>query len=116
VIQNSTPAVRSFAAPENSKGMPFSERLSNRPKGFFDEVFDGVIKPAAEASGFDVSTASDTGGIFDVDNLLRVFEYNGNLWPSTIKTDVPRLEGHIRATWENRSSNRSYISILKSKA
>jgi hypothetical protein len=168
------PAVKSFSAGAKSEGkrcfviMPFSERLSDRPKGFFDEVFDSLIKPAAESAGFDVSTANkdgsdviqstiiselmeadiviadltdhnpnvlfelgvrmaqelpvaiiktdDTGGIFDVDNLLRVFEYSGNLWPSTIKMDVPRLEGHISATWENRKSNRSYISILKSKS
>jgi hypothetical protein len=168
------PSVRTFAAEENTDGkrcfviMPFSERLSNRPKGFFDEVFDSLIKPAAESSGFDVATANkdgsdviqstiinelmdadlviadltdhnpnvlfelgvrmaqekpvaiikttDTGGIFDVDNLLRVFEYSSNLWASTIKIDLPRLEGHLRATWEAKETNRSYISILRSKA
>lgn len=167
------PAVVSYASESNVDGkscfviMPFSERLSNRPKGFFDEVFESLIKPAAEEAGFDVQTAnkdgsdviqstiinelldadlviadltdhnpnvlfelgfrmaqekpvaiiktSDTGGIFDVDNMLRVFEYNENLWTSTIKTDVPRLEGHIRATWDNREINRTYISILRSK-
>lgn len=168
-----TPAVKTFAAIENTDGkrcfviMPFSERLSDRPKGFFDEVFDSLIKPAAEAAGFDVLTAnkdgsdviqstivnelmdadlvvadltdhnpnvlfelgvrmaqekpiaiiktSDTGGIFDVDNLLRVFEYSSNLWASTVKHDLPRLEGHLRATWEAREANRSYISILRSR-
>lgn len=168
-----TPAVKAFAAEGNPEGkrcfviMPFSERLSTRPKGFFDEVFDSLIKPAAEEAGFDVLTANkdgsdviqstiinelidadlvvadltdhnpnvlfelgvrmaqekpvaiiktfDTGGIFDVDNLLRVFEYSSNLWTSTVKTDVPRLEGHIRATWEARDTNRSYISILRSR-
>lgn len=57
----------------------------------------------------------DTGGIFDVDNMLRVFEYSQNLWASTLKQDVPRLEGHLRATWDGRETNRSYISILRSK-
>ena len=169
-----SPAVRAFASVENRDGkrcfviMPFSERLSNRPKGFFEEVFESLIKPAAEAAGFDVLTAnkdgsdviqstiinelmdadlvvadltdhnpnvlfelgvrmaqekpvaiiktSDTGSIFDVDNLLRVFEYSSNLWTSTLKSDVPRLEGHIRATWETKETNRSYISILRSRA
>lgn len=60
--------------------------------------------------------SSDTGGVFDVDNLLRVFEYNENLWPGIIKTDLPRLEGHIRGTWEGRAQNRSYMAILRSKA
>lgn len=172
--RSETPSVVSYASETNVDGrscfviMPFSERLSERPKGFFDEVFESLIKPAAEAAGFDVQTANkdgsdviqstiinelmdaelviadltdhnpnvlfelgfrmaqekpvaiiktdDTGGIFDVDNMLRVFEYNNNLWTSTIKTDVPRLEGHIRATWDNRETNRTYISILRSKA
>ena len=165
------PAIKAFASSENRDGkrcfviMPFSERLSERSKGFFEELFDSLIKPAVESAGFDVVTAnkdgsdviqstiinelmdadlvvadltdhnpnvlfelglrlaqekpvaiiksSDTGRIFDVDNMLRVFEYSENLWPSTIKTDVPALEGHIRATWESRNSNRSYISILR---
>lgn len=165
-------SVVSYASESNVDGkscfviMPFSERLSNRPKGFFDEVFESLIKPAAEAAGFDVQTANkdgsdviqstiinelmdaelviadltdhnpnvlfelgfrmaqekpvaiiktgDTGGIFDVDNMLRVFEYTQHLWPSTIRQDVPRLEGHIRATWDNRETNRTYISILRS--
>jgi hypothetical protein len=59
---------------------------------------------------------TDTGRIFDVDNMLRVFEYKGNLWPSTIKTDVPGLEGQVRATWEGKDTNRSYVSILRAKS
>jgi hypothetical protein len=168
-----SPAVVSYASELNVEGltcfviMPFSERLSNRPPGFFDEVFESLIKPAATAAGFDVQTANkdgsdviqstiinelmdaelviadltdhnpnvlfelgfrmaqekpvaiiktgDTGGIFDVDNMLRVFEYSQNLWASTLKQDVPRLEGHLRATWDGRETNRSYISILRSK-
>ncbi|MDB5414335.1 MAG: hypothetical protein JWR10_2670 [Rubritepida sp.] len=167
------PAIKSFAASENKDGkrcfviMPFTEARSNRAAGFFEEVFDSLIKPAAEAAGFDVLTAnkdgsdviqstiineimdselviadltdhnpnvlfelglrmaqekpvaiiktSDTGRIFDVDNMLRVFEYKEHLWPSTIKTDVAGLEGHIRATWEQKSANRSYISILRAR-
>lgn len=160
-----SPVVKAFASESNPDGkrcfviMPFSERLSNRPRGFFEEVFDSLIKPAAEAAGFDVLTAnkdgsdviqstiinelidadlvvadltdhnpnvlfelgvrmaqekpvaiiktSDTGSIFDVDNLLRVFEYSSNMWPSTLKTDLPRLEGHVRATWDGRDLNRT---------
>lgn len=145
--------------------MPFSERSGSRPTGFFDEVFESLIKPAAEAAGFDVYTANkdgsdviqstiineliaadivladltdhnpnvlfelgvrltlekpvaiiktvDTGRVFDVDNMLRVFEYNQNLWSSTIKSDLPRLEGHLRASWDNRETTKSYISILR---
>lgn len=168
-----SPAVVTYASESNVDGkscfviMPFSEKLSNRPKGFFDEVFESLIKPAAEAAGFDVQTAnkdgsdviqstiinelidaelvvadltdhnpnvlfelgvrmaqekpvaiiktSDTGRIFDVDNILRVFEYSQNLWTSTIKHDVPRLEGHLRATWDNKDTDRTYISLLRAK-
>lgn len=165
--------VRSYVSEVNADGkkcfviMPFSERSGKRPLGFFDEVFDSLIKPAAEAAGFDVYTAnkdgsdviqstiinelldsdivladltdhnpnvlfelgvrltlekpvaiiksSDTGRVFDVDNMLRVFEYDQNLWTSSIKTDLPRLEGHLRASWDQRATNRSYMSILRTR-
>jgi hypothetical protein len=146
--------------------MPFTERFENRAHGFFTEVFESLIKPAAEAAGFDVQTAKregsdviqstiineiidadivvydltdhnpnvifelglrmahekavaiiksdDTGRIFDVDNLLRVFEYDSTLWLTSVKRDLPRLESHIRATWDNRDKHKSYISILRS--
>lgn len=147
--------------------MPFSEREETRNLGFFTEVFESLIKPAADAAGFDVQTArregsdviqstiineiidadlvvadltdhnpnvlfelglrmahekpvaiiksNDTGRIFDVDNLLRVFEYDATLWSTSVKRDIPRLEAHVRATWDNRESQRSYISILRAK-
>ena len=47
---------------------------------------------------------SDTGRIFDVDNMLRVMEYNANLWPSTIEIDVPLMTEHIKPAWEARAS------------
>lgn len=166
--------VVSYSSEHNDSGlkcfviMPFSERTQNRSKGFFDEVFNSLIKPAAESAGFDVYTANkdgsdiiqstiinelmdadlviadltdhnpnvlfelgmrmaqekpvaiiktqDTGRIFDVDNMLRVFEYSENLWPSTIKSDLPRFEGHVRATWDQRQLERTYISILRADA
>ena len=57
--------------------------------------------------------ASGTGRIFDVDNMLRVHEYNSNLWQSTIEKDLPALIEHIKAAWENRDSDQSYIKILR---
>lgn len=59
--------------------------------------------------------ASGTGQIFDVDNLLRVLDYDPNLWRSTIEHDLPRLTKHFKATWENRESPRSYMKILTGK-
>jgi len=57
--------------------------------------------------------SSDTGKIFDVDNMLRVYEYNANLWKSTIEQDQPKIMRHIRATWENRNSDVTYMKLLK---
>jgi hypothetical protein len=56
---------------------------------------------------------SDTGRIFDVDNMLRVMEYNANLWPSTIEIDVPLMAEHIKAAWEARTSGQTYMKILR---
>ena len=55
----------------------------------------------------------DTGKIFDVDNMLRVYEYNQNLWKSTIESDIPNLVEHFKAAWDNRSSEQTYMKILR---
>jgi nucleoside 2-deoxyribosyltransferase len=57
--------------------------------------------------------ASGTGRIFDVDNMLRVYEYNANLWQSTIEKDFENLTEHIKGAWENRSSEQTYMKILR---
>lgn len=57
--------------------------------------------------------ASGTGRIFDVDNMLRVHEYSANLWRTTTEKDIPELASHIRASWENRDRERSYMKILR---
>lgn len=57
--------------------------------------------------------ATGTGRIFDIDNMLRVYEYNSNLWQSTLETDIPAITEHIKGAWENRESNQSYIKLLK---
>lgn len=57
--------------------------------------------------------SKDTGKIFDVDNMLRVYEYNQNLWKSTIEKDVPALTEHFKAAWDNRDSEQTYMKILR---
>jgi hypothetical protein len=57
--------------------------------------------------------SKDTGRIFDVDNMLRVYEYNQNLWKSTIESDIPMLVEHFKAVWENRKSEQTYMKILR---
>lgn len=57
--------------------------------------------------------AKGTGAIFDVDNMLRVEEYSPNLWSSTVKADVPRLQAHIQAAWDNRDSADTYMRLLR---
>ena len=69
----------------------------------------------AENKPVAIIKSDDTGRIFDVDNLLRVFEYDANLWPSTVARDRPDLTEHIKGTWEARNSGRSYIDILRGR-
>jgi hypothetical protein len=59
--------------------------------------------------------AKGTAAIFDVDNMLRVFEYDPNLWTSTVDHDKSRLADHIKATWENRKSTRTFMKILRER-
>jgi len=60
--------------------------------------------------------AKGTGAIFDVDNLLRVEDYNPNLWTSTVEKDVPRLTAHLLAAWENRDTAQTYMKILGARS
>lgn len=145
--------------------MPFSEKGDNpRSSGFFNEVLVNLVTPAANAAGFAVETAEQsgsdviqstivnqlldadlvvadlsdhnpnvlfelgiritkelpvalikakgTGRIFDVDNLMRVQDYDPNLWPTTVAKDIPKIRDHIKATWDNRDTVKSYMQIL----
>ena len=56
--------------------------------------------------------AKGTTAIFDIDHMLRVFDYNPSMWPSTLATDVPALTEHILATWRDKDK-RSYLTILR---
>lgn len=57
--------------------------------------------------------ATGTTPIFDVDHMLRVFDYSPNLWQSTLENDIPKLKEHIEGTWDNRQKEKSYLNILK---
>jgi nucleoside 2-deoxyribosyltransferase len=59
--------------------------------------------------------AKGTRAIFGVDNMLRVFECDPNFWTSTIEHDCPRLAEHIKAAWENRGGNLTYMKILRER-
>lgn len=59
--------------------------------------------------------ALGTGPLFDIDNMLRVFEYNPNLWQTTIEKDLPLLREFIKGAWDNRSSDKTYLKLLRSK-
>ncbi|PKB88868.1 hypothetical protein A8A01_18260 [Ewingella americana] len=144
--------------------MPFSEKTSNYPHGYFDEVLKHLITPSAVKAGFNAKTAKKAGSeviqstivndldaadlvivdltehnpnvlfelgmriafskpvclirakgtapIFDIDHMLRVYDYNPCLWPSTLESDIPQLSEHIKETWMNRNE-RSYLDILR---
>jgi hypothetical protein len=57
--------------------------------------------------------AEGTGRIFDVDNLLRVYEYKAQLWRTTTETDLPALTEFIAGAWETRDSEQTYMKILR---
>jgi hypothetical protein len=57
--------------------------------------------------------AEGTAPIFDVDSMLRVWEYTPNLWRSTLESDIPALTAHIKGAWENRKTGKSYLQLLK---
>jgi len=59
--------------------------------------------------------AEGTGPLFDIDNMLRVFEYNPNLWQTTIEKDMPNLRDFIKGAWENRNPDKTYMKILRAK-
>ncbi|HEA0154535.1 TPA: hypothetical protein RVG41_004735 [Escherichia coli] len=144
--------------------MPFSEKTSNYPHGYFDEVLKHLITPSAVKAGFNAKTAKKAGSeviqstivndldaadlvivdltehnpnvlfelgmriafskpvclirakgtapIFDIDHMLRVYDYNPCLWPSTLESDIPQLSEHIKETWINRRE-RSYLDIIR---
>lgn len=57
--------------------------------------------------------AMGTPPIFDVDHMMRVFEYDPRLWKSTIDGDITGLSEHVKGGWENRDKNISYMRLLK---
>jgi len=57
--------------------------------------------------------AKGTEPIFDVDNMLRVFDYDPNVWPSTVERDIPKLTQHIKATWDDRENMNTYMKLLR---
>lgn len=75
-------------------------------------LFELGLRMAAEKP-IALVKASGTNPIFDVDHMLRVESYNPNMWPSTVKKDVPRLSTHIAEAWATRETQRSYMSILR---
>ena len=145
--------------------MPFAEKTSVYPKGYFDEVLKHLVTPAAVKAGFNARTAKKAGSeviqstivndldsadlvivdltehnpnvlfelgmriafnkpvclirakgtlaIFDIDHMLRVYDYNPCLWKSSLDIDVPALADHIKETWNNKDSDRSYLNILR---
>lgn len=54
-----------------------------------------------------------TAPIFDVDNLMRVYDYDSNLWKSTVERDVPNLSKHIQSTLDTDGS--MYLDIFLKK-
>jgi hypothetical protein len=56
--------------------------------------------------------AKGTGSVFDVDNMMRIEQYDPNLWRSTVETDLPNIEAHVRYAWEHRETIGTYRGTL----
>jgi hypothetical protein len=69
----------------------------------------------AEQKPVAIIRAKGTPPIFDVDNMLRVYEYDPNLWASTVVHDKPKLTEHLKATWASRESKMTFIGILRER-
>ncbi len=54
-----------------------------------------------------------TAAIFDVDNMMRVCEYDPRLWKTTIVSDITTMTDNVKGAWEGREKNPSYMGILK---
>ena len=67
----------------------------------------------AEGKPVALIKAKGTGRVFDVDNMLRVYEYQPELWQSTVDVDCPEIANHIEAAWESRDTDQSYMKILR---
>jgi hypothetical protein len=57
--------------------------------------------------------AKGTPPIFDVDNMMRVCEYDSRLWKTTIEADIATMTDYVKGAWESRGKNPSYMRILK---
>lgn len=68
----------------------------------------------AEGKPVVLMKATGTKPLFDVDNMLRVYEYNSNLWQTTVDKDLPNFTEFIKGAWDNRSSEKTYIKLLRS--
>jgi hypothetical protein len=43
--------------------------------------------------------------------MLRV-GYSPNLWPSTVKQDIPKIAAHVTATLESHGKTTTFMQIL----
>ena len=67
----------------------------------------------AQEKAVAIIKSTETGPLFDVDHLIRVYSYNPSLWASTVKEDLPNIVEHIKQTWAEKDKGGSYISVLK---
>jgi hypothetical protein len=79
-------------------------------------MFELGLRMAVAKKPISLIKTKDTGRIFDVDNVLRVLEYNQNLWKSTVQNDIPELSAHISATWDARNTGSGYVEILTGRS
>ena len=84
------PTLRLFDASEPRKES--GTLLVPQPRGFCAGVVRAidVVRIALEKPVVLIK-AEGTGPLFDIDNMMRVFEYSPNLWQTTIDKNLPDL-------------------------
>jgi len=75
-------------------------------------LFELGIRIAIDQKPVCLIRAKGTGPVFDVDNLMRVWDYSPRLWKTTLDIDIPALTDHIKGAWEQKGTNLTYMKIL----
>ncbi len=47
-----------------------------------------------------------------MDNILRVVDYDQNLWPTTVESDLPVIRDHIKGAWDSKDSGETFMKLL----
>lgn len=108
------PDVETVAEPETSTGltcfvvMPFTERDPSHPPGFFNEVLQNLIAPAAKAAGFRVVTAKRKGS-----DIIQATIVNGVLDADLVIADLTEHNPNVLMELGMRMAEDKPVALIK---